>query len=96
MSIADYIEKHLLPCHFKLITGFDCLGCGLQRATIALLRGHLKESLQMFPALLPLLFTVCFTLLHLKMKWAYGALITKWSFVITICIMVVGYIAKNI
>lgn len=32
-------------CPFKILTGFDCPGCGLTRATLALLRGDIKSSL---------------------------------------------------
>lgn len=32
-------------CAFKLITGYDCPGCGAQRAIHALLHGHWAEAL---------------------------------------------------
>lgn len=32
-------------CTFKLITGYDCPGCGAQRAIHALLHGRLSEAL---------------------------------------------------
>lgn len=40
------------------MTGFDCFGCGIQRATLALLKGNLMSSLEFYPALIPLMITV--------------------------------------
>lgn len=41
---ADYV---LMPkCMFKLVTGYDCPGCGFQRAIHALLHGHIREAIQ--------------------------------------------------
>ncbi len=35
----------LMPrCTFKVITGYDCPGCGFQRALHALLHGHVAEA----------------------------------------------------
>ena len=35
----------LMPrCPIKMLTGFDCPGCGSQRALHSLLEGHLSES----------------------------------------------------
>lgn len=33
-----------LKCPFKLLTGFDCGGCGSQRALYALMHGRLREA----------------------------------------------------
>jgi len=33
-------------CPFKLITGLNCPGCGIQRAIYALLHGHIVEAIQ--------------------------------------------------
>lgn len=39
---TDYV---LMPkCLFKLLTGWQCPGCGFQRATHALLHGHLAQA----------------------------------------------------
>lgn len=41
---TDYI---LMPkCMFKLVTGYDCPGCGFQRAMHAVLHGHIREAIQ--------------------------------------------------
>ncbi len=38
-------------CLFKTLTGWDCPGCGSQRALHALLHGHLSEALAYNPFL---------------------------------------------
>ncbi len=40
-------------CIFRLIAGFPCPGCGLTRAAILLLRGHVMDSFKMHPMLIP-------------------------------------------
>ena len=52
--IGGVVLYHLNPtsywfmpkCPFKLITGFSCPGCGIQRAIHAMLHGHITESIQ--------------------------------------------------
>lgn len=40
------VQFRLMPkCPFKLITGLNCPGCGIQRAIHALLHGEIKEAL---------------------------------------------------
>jgi Protein of unknown function (DUF2752) len=36
-------------CPFAIVTGHPCPGCGLTRATFALLQGHLTEALHLHP-----------------------------------------------
>ncbi len=36
-------------CPFAIVTGHPCPGCGLTRATVALLQGHLAEALHLHP-----------------------------------------------
>lgn len=55
MLFINWLQNHLLPCPFKQLTGIDCPGCGFQRALIALLRGHLRESFLLYPPAIPLL-----------------------------------------
>lgn len=40
-------------CLFKRLTGYDCPGCGTQRALHALLHGHFAEAWHYNAALLP-------------------------------------------
>ena len=74
--------------------GFDCPGCGMQRSFIELLKGNLADSLHLYPALLPTVFTLFFTGLHLFFNFKNGAAIIKYSFIFTIAIVLVSYLIK--
>lgn len=44
-AAVDPVQSHLAPrCVFRSLTGFDCPGCGLQRALHALLHGDVAGA----------------------------------------------------
>lgn len=45
----------------------------MQRSVVALLKGDFLDSLSLYPALMPLLFLVAYTVLHVVFKFANGA-----------------------
>jgi hypothetical protein len=93
-NFVNLLESGLLSCSFKNMLGIECPGCGMQRAFIALLRGDLLLSLQMNPSLLPFLFTVFYTILHLSFGFRNGARNVVWFFGATVFIMVVNFVIK--
>ncbi len=86
----------MLPCPIHKLTGFDCPGCGMQRAAIELLYGNIWESILYYPALLPLIFMFAFLSLHLIFKIKNGAKILKYLFIFNAIIIFVNYIIKFI
>lgn len=84
----------MLTCPIKALTGFDCPGCGMQRSFIALLQGNFAQSVCLYPALLPVLFTLAFTLIHIKLKFKNGPAIVKYSFLSTTAIIMISFIVK--
>lgn len=56
-SFLDQADTFFLTCPFKYLTGFDCPGCGFQRAVLALIQGNITESFQLYPPAIPLLIT---------------------------------------
>ncbi|HBF87494.1 MAG TPA: DUF2752 domain-containing protein [Bacteroidales bacterium] len=93
-KIIEWLESHMLPCPWKQYLGIDCLGCGMQRAFIELLKGNLIESINAYPALIPIIFMFSFLPLHLKFKFKHGALVLKISFIFIISIIIINYIYK--
>ncbi len=56
--LGGMITLGLLPCPFALVTRHPCPGCGMTRATLALLRGDLRSALHFHPLVLVILPTL--------------------------------------
>ncbi|MDD2636606.1 MAG: DUF2752 domain-containing protein [Bacteroidales bacterium] len=90
------IERYMLPCPVKQVTGLPCPGCGMQRAIIELVKGNIIDSIISYPALIPLIIMFCFLILHLKFEFKYGATILKYFFIINAIIISINYIFEFI
>ena len=95
-EIIHWLENHLGTCFYKKNFGIECLGCGMQRSFIELLKGNIIESILLYPALIPIIFTFIFLILHLIFKYRNGALVLKISFIFTVGIMIIAYIIKQL
>mgnify|MGYP001226429345 CR=1 FL=1 len=84
----------MLKCQWKSAFGIDCFGCGFQRAIKLLIEGDLLASLQMYPALIPIVFTFLYTGLHINFKFNNGARHIIIIFSSTALIMLVSYFYK--
>jgi hypothetical protein len=73
MQFIEWLEHHMLSCPSKQLFHLECPGCGIQRSFIALLKGDVFTSLQLYPALLPILATLLYTAIHLKFDFFHGA-----------------------
>jgi uncharacterized protein DUF2752 len=93
-AIVHWLENHLMTCPYKAMMGIDCPGCGMQRSFVELLKGNLLESLHLYPALLPTIFTLLYTGLHLFFGFKNGASVIKYSFISTVIIVLVSYLLK--
>jgi len=93
-GIAQWLEAHQLPCFYKKLTGIDCPGCGMQRSFIQLLQGDWLMSLKLYPALIPILFTMLFLCIHLKAEFKHGAKILLVAYSFSAGIIVVNYLVK--
>ncbi len=49
LGIANMLGFHLWPCLFAKITGLPCPGCGMTRATVALIKGDWAASFAYHP-----------------------------------------------
>lgn len=93
-SFLDWLNQHLFACPFKSHFGFDCPGCGFQRSVISLFKGNLIESFKLYPAAIPLILLVIFTLFHLKLDFKSGAQMIKIAFAGIAIIIFINYIYK--
>lgn len=92
--MENWLEKYLLPCPFKALTGLDCPGCGFQRSVIALLKGYLTESFHLYPATIPILLLSMFLLLKIKILLDENGKITRALFAVVITVVTVSYAFK--
>ncbi|MDB5130365.1 MAG: hypothetical protein JWR02_114, partial [Mucilaginibacter sp.] len=94
LSIS-WLQNHLLPCPFKYFTGIDCPGCGFQRSVIALIQGNLHQSLQLYPAAIPLLMFFSYGIADKYFKLDTAAnIVKKTLFVVIGVVILISYALK--
>lgn len=49
LAMAHVMGFSLFPCYFATLTGLPCPGCGMTRATVALLKGNFRLALAYHP-----------------------------------------------
>ena len=57
-KLIYWLENHQQKCPIKENLGFDCFGCGAQRAFILLLKGDIIKSFLTYPGLIPIIIFV--------------------------------------
>jgi len=93
-TFVQWLEAHLFACPFKKYLHVECIGCGLQRSVILLLKGDLPGSLRMYPATIPMIAMVVFLCLHLKYGFRHGATVIKYLQLGIAILIAVFYIYK--
>ncbi|MHA7059373.1 DUF2752 domain-containing protein [Aquimarina sp. M1] len=88
------LEEYMFPCLNKKLFGIDCLGCGLQRSIVLLLKGEFAGALQMYPAIYPLLLLLFFLGFNFFIKFKYDSLVKVSLIIISVLTMVVSYLIK--
>lgn len=87
-------DDFMLPCLNKSIFGFDCLGCGTQRALLLILKGEFVEAFYMFPAIYTtILFVFILAINFIDKSKNYHKIIIGLALTNAV-IMVVSYIYK--
>lgn len=90
-GFIPWLQKHLIPCPFKYLTGLDCPGCGFQRALIFLLKGEFHKSFIQYPPTIPLLIFFTFMLVESQLKFDKKDLLKKALFIITGYIVIISF-----
>ena len=94
--LIRWLEQHQAACSWKSHFGVECPGCGMQSAFIELLKGHLAESVRIYPALIPMLILIAFAAVHLLHNFRRGALIIKILIIFTSLIVFIHFMYKII
>ncbi|MFO7721818.1 MAG: DUF2752 domain-containing protein [Bacteroidales bacterium] len=79
--LATWLEHNAMACYYQKYLGVQCPGCGMQRSMAELLRGNLASSIELFPALIPVIFMVAFLVAHIIFRFRNGAAILKYTFI---------------
>ena len=85
----------MFPCLSKTLFGVECLGCGMQRAFLLLLKGDFIAAFKMYPAIYTtLLFLVFVGIQLLDKNKNYRKLIINIALINGI-FMIAGYYYKH-
>ncbi|MBN8785748.1 MAG: DUF2752 domain-containing protein [Terrimonas sp.] len=90
----NWLEHNLLQCPSVKYLNMQCPGCGMQRSFIALMKGDLLDSLQLYPALIPIFILVIFSFFHLIYRFSFGTKVIIGLQVIVVAIIVAHYFFK--
>ena len=93
-NFTGWLQNHLLACPFKKLTGFDCPGCGFQRSLIALLQGDVGQSVHYYPATLPFMLTVTYTLVYKRINLENREFIKNMLYILTGLLIAGSYAFK--
>jgi hypothetical protein len=91
-NIISWLEQHQLPCLFKQAFHINCPGCGLQRSGIALLKGDLLKSLQLYPALLLILLFFIYLVVAKKFHFSTSFIVIKTGIACIFITILASYI----
>lgn len=95
MGLISFLEENLLSCHWKKNYGIECMGCGIQRSIIHLLKGEFVEAFYMYPPIYTLIILFAYLLLHLKFNFKIGHKVLLWLFITNVAIMLTNFIFKH-
>lgn len=88
------LETYMLPCLNQKLFGFDCLGCGFQRATLFLVQSEFLAAFKMYPAIYLMLFTVLFLIVNRFYKFKSSLKIVRYLAISILFTIVIQYTFK--
>lgn len=88
------MEEFMLPCLNKKLFGFDCPGCGAQRALVLVFQGDFSAALKMYPAIYTLLLLLTFLIFNLFIKFKMDWHVKAGLIILNGAIIVAAYIYK--
>ncbi len=88
------MEEFLLPCLNKQLFGFDCLGCGAQRALVLVLKGEFVSAFKMYPAIYSILLLLLFLVVNLFVKFKGDWYIKAGLIILNAVIIITAYMYK--
>ncbi|WNH09967.1 DUF2752 domain-containing protein [Thalassobellus suaedae] len=65
-------EEYMLPCLNKKIFGIECMGCGMQRSGLLVIKGEFVDAFYMYPAIYTLILLFGFIALNTFKNFKYA------------------------
>lgn len=93
-KLISFLEENMLSCSWKKYLNQECMGCGMQRAIILLLKGDVVASFKMYPALFTLIIMFFYLLLHLKFNFTKGHLVLRYLFIVNVILILGNFLLK--
>lgn len=93
-EIADWIERNAQSCPYKEDWGFECAGCGFQRAFVLLWRGEFADSFMLYPPLYFLLISLLITVAYIIGRNKFLLKAIPIAYTITLLAVIVNFIVK--
>ncbi|WP_442786016.1 DUF2752 domain-containing protein [Marinifilum sp. D737] len=91
-QLIQWLEHFQIQCSFQNYWGVCCPGCGFQSALLELLKGNIWESIQTYPALIPILVTILLFFIKLKINSKLISITLRSSFFLSIILILSNYI----
>lgn len=85
----------MLPCINKQLFGMECLGCGIQRATLLVFRGDFVMAFKIYPAIYTLILLAVFLIFNLFVKFKYDEKLKIALIIINVSIIIISYFFKT-
>ncbi len=89
-------EDYMIPCLNKKLFGFECFGCGLQRAVSLLFDGEFIAAFKMYPAIYTLLPLFILIGINFFYKFKNANRIINILAIVSVITIVISYIIKLI
>ena len=90
------LENYMLPCLSKSLFGFECMGCGFQRAFFLVFKGHFVDAFWMYPAIYPILVLAGILMISRFYKFKFYQKSINILSIISIGVIITNYIIKQI
>ncbi|RZT93316.1 uncharacterized protein DUF2752 [Ancylomarina subtilis] len=95
-KLIHWLETNSLPCHFYQNYQIECPGCGLQSALILLLKGNFIDSIQTYPALLPIILLGISLVIHIKFRSKWTIKSNRILSSLTLILILYNFIIKQL
>ena len=93
-DFIHFLERNLGSCPWKKNFGIECMGCGMQRSFILLLKGEFAQAYQLYPPIYTLVLLFGFLAIHLKFNIKNGHKILIVLFILNLIITLANYFIK--